>query len=100
MNRVFRPVAVAAMAATLAAPALAEMSPDMSCLDFTNLVMSGGATAAADATKMLKEAAAAAGTLPEKLAQTTAVGALANATAERCNMNPEMSAMDAMLEGN
>lgn len=99
MTRLACSAALTAMYVALAAPALADMDPDMTCQDFTTMVMTGGTDAAVEATKVLKAAAEEAGTLPQKLAETTAVGALANVITDRCNMNPGMSAMDAMLEG-
>ncbi len=84
----------------LAAPALAEMNPGMTCLDFVTLNTGNDVLGQQDATKMLKAAAAEAGTLPAKLAETQSVVGLAEAIANRCSTKPEMLAMDAMLEGN
>jgi hypothetical protein len=90
----------AAVVVGLSAPAFAEMGPEMTCADFENLRVGDNALGQQDATKILKEAAAAAGTLPAKLANTESVVGLAEAIAQRCSTQPNMLAMDAMLEGN
>jgi len=90
----------AAVVVGLSAPAFAEMGPEMTCVDFENLRVGDNALGQQDATKILKEAAAAAGTLPAKLANTESVVGLAEAIAQRCSTQPNMLAMDAMLEGN
>lgn len=88
----------AAMVATLSAPALAEMGPNMTCVDFEMLRVGDNVQGQQDATKILKQAAAEAGTLPAELANTESVVNLAEAIAERCSTQPNMLAMDAMLE--
>jgi hypothetical protein len=92
--------ATAAMLAGLSAPAVAEMGPNMTCLDFTLLRVGDDVTAQQEATKVLKKAAAATGQLPAKLAETASVVNLAEAIANRCSTKPDMPAMEAMLEGN
>jgi CheY-like chemotaxis protein len=92
-------VAAAALLAGLSAPAFAEMGPDMTCVEFEMLRVGDDVTAQQEATKVLKEAAAAAGKLPAKLANTTSVVNLAEAIANRCSTQPNLLAMDAMLEG-
>jgi hypothetical protein len=96
----FALTAAAAVVVGLSAPAFAEMGPEMTCVDFENLRVGDNALGQQDATKILKEAAAAAGTLPAKLANTESVVGLAEAIAQRCSTQPNMLAMDAMLEGN
>ena len=86
-----------AFSALTALPALAEMGPDMTCLDFTNLKVTGSVRAQQDATQILKEAAAAAGTLPAKLAAESSVVGLAAAIDNRCQTQPDMPAMEAIM---
>ena len=95
----FALTAAAAVVVGLSAPAFAEMGPDMTCVDFENLRVGDNVLGQQDATKILKEAAAAAGTLPAELANTESVVGLAEAIAQRCSTQPNMLAMDAMLEG-
>jgi hypothetical protein len=89
----------AAVVVGLSAPAFAEMGPEMTCVDFENLRVGDNALGQQEATKILKEAAAAAGTLPAELANTESVVGLAAEIAQRCSTQPNMLAMDAMLEG-
>jgi len=99
MKRIFFALTAAGALAGLSAPAFAEMGPNMTCVDFEMLRVGDDVTAQQEATKVLKEAAAAAGTLPAELANTTSVVNLAEAIANRCSTQPNMLAMQAMLEG-
>ena len=99
MKRIFFALTAAVAFAGLSAPAFAEMGPNMTCVDFEMLRVGDDVTAQQEATKVLKEAAAAAGTLPAELADTTSVVNLAEAIANRCSTQPNMLAMQAMLEG-
>ena len=99
MKRIFFALTAAVALAGLSAPAFAEMGPNMTCVDFEMLRVGDDVTAQQEATKVLKEAAAAAGTLPAELADTTSVVNLAEAIANRCSTQPNMLAMQAMLEG-
>ena len=100
MTRFSFALTAAAVVVGLSAPAFAEMGPDMTCVDFEMLRVGDNVLGQQDATKVLKAAAAAAGTLPAELANTESVVGLAEAIASRCSTQPNMLAMDAMLDGN
>lgn len=100
MTRFSFALTAAAVVVGLSAPAFAEMGPDMTCVDFEMLRVGDNVLGQQEATKVLKAAAAAAGTLPAELASTESVVGLAEAIASRCSTQPNMLAMDAMLEGN
>jgi hypothetical protein len=99
MTRISFSLLAAAVVAGLSAPAFAEMGPDMTCVDFEMLRVGDNVLGQQEATKILKQAAAEAGTLPAELASTESVVGLAEAIAQRCSTQPNMLAMDAMLEG-
>ena len=99
MTRFALALMATAMVAGLSAPAFADMGPDMTCVDFEMLRVGDNVLGQQEATKILKQAAAEAGTLPAELANTESVVGLAETIAQRCSTQPNMLAMDAMLEG-